>query len=78
MKKVSLKDLISPERVEVEGATADSRYGKFIAEPLERGYGMTIGTAIRRTLLSSLQGAAVTSIRIDGVSHEFSTIPGVV
>ena len=78
MKKVSLKDLISPNRVEVEGGTADSRYGKFVAEPLERGYGMTIGTAIRRILLSSLQGAAVTSIRIDGVAHEFSTIPGVV
>lgn len=78
MKKVSLKDLISPNRVEVEGVTADSRYGKFIAEPLERGFGMTIGTAIRRILLSSLQGAAITSIRLDGVSHEFSSIPGVV
>jgi DNA-directed RNA polymerase subunit alpha len=78
MKKVSLKDLISPNRVEVEGATADSRYGKFVAEPLERGFGMTIGTAVRRILLSSLQGAAITSIRIDGVSHEFQTMPGVV
>jgi DNA-directed RNA polymerase subunit alpha len=77
MKKVSLKDLIRPTKVEVEGATADSRYGKFVAEPLERGYGMTIGTALRRTLLSSLQGAAITSIRIDGVSHEFSTIAGI-
>jgi len=77
MKKVSLKDLISPNRVEVEGATGDSRYGKFIAEPLERGFGMTIGTALRRIVLSSLQGAAITSIRIEGVSHEFSTIAGV-
>lgn len=77
MKKVSLKDLIRPSKVEVEGSTADSRYGKFIAEPLERGFGMTIGTALRRILLSSLQGAAITSIRIDGVSHEFSTIPGI-
>jgi DNA-directed RNA polymerase subunit alpha len=77
MKKVSLKDLISPNRVEVEGAAGDSRYGKFIAEPLERGFGMTIGTALRRIVLSSLQGAAITSIRIEGVSHEFSTIPGV-
>jgi DNA-directed RNA polymerase subunit alpha len=77
MKKVSLKDLIRPSKVEVEGSTADSRYGKFIAEPLERGYGMTIGTALRRILLSSLQGAAITSIRIDGVSHEFSTVPGI-
>ncbi len=78
MKKVSLKDLINPKRVEVEGATADHRYGKFIAEPLERGFGMTIGTAVRRVLLSSLQGAAITSIRVEGVMHEFSTIPGVV
>ena len=77
MKKVSLKELISPNRVEVEGVTGDSRYGKFIAEPLERGFGMTIGTALRRVLLSSLQGAAITSIRIDGVAHEFSTMPGV-
>jgi len=77
MKKVSLKDLISPNRVEVEGASGDSRYGKFIAEPLERGFGMTIGTALRRIVLSSLQGAAITSMRIDGVSHEFSTIAGI-
>ncbi len=77
MKKVSLNDLISPNRVEVEGATGDSRYGKFIAEPLERGFGMTIGTALRRIVLSSLQGAAITSMRIDGVSHEFSTIAGI-
>jgi DNA-directed RNA polymerase subunit alpha len=78
MKKVSLKDLISPKRVEVEGSTADNRYGKFIAEPLERGFGITIGTAVRRVLLSSLQGAAITSMKVDGVMHEFSTIPGVV
>jgi DNA-directed RNA polymerase subunit alpha len=78
MKKVSLKDLIKPEKIGVEGSTADSRYGKFIAEPLERGYGITVGTAIRRILLSSLQGAAVTWFRVDGVAHEFSTIPGVV
>jgi DNA-directed RNA polymerase subunit alpha len=78
MKKVSLKDLMSPKRVEVEGSTADSRYGKFVAEPLERGFGITIGTALRRVLLSSLQGAAITSMKVDGVMHEFSTIPGVV
>ena len=78
MKKVSLKDLISPKRVEVEGAASDNRYGKFVAEPLERGFGMTIGTALRRVILSTLQGAAITAIRIDGVMHEFSTIPGVV
>lgn len=78
MKRINLRDLIKPKRIELENASQDDRYGKFVAEPLERGYGMTIGTAIRRILLSSLQGSAVTSIRIDGVMHEFSTIPGVV
>jgi len=78
MKRVSLKDLIKPKRIEVEGGTPDSRYGKFVAEPLERGFGLTIGNALRRILLSSLQGAAITSITVDGVMHEFSTIPGVV
>jgi len=53
------------------------RYGKFEAKPLERGYGMTLGNSIRRILLSSLQGAAVTSVKMDGVLHEFSTVPGV-
>lgn len=56
----------------------DSSYGKFIIEPLERGYGITLGNSLRRILLSSLPGAAVTSVKIDGVLHEFSTIPGVV
>jgi len=55
----------------------DMNYGKFIVEPLERGYGTTLGNSLRRILLSSLPGAAVTSIRIDGILHEFSTIPGV-
>ena len=58
MKKVSLKDLISPKRVEVEGTTADNRYGKFIAEPLERGFGITIGTAVRRVLLLVTSGCS--------------------
>ena len=56
----------------------DGRYGKFVVEPLERGYGTTLGNALRRILLSSLPGAAVVSVKIDGVLHEFSTIPGVV
>lgn len=56
----------------------DDRYGRFIVEPLERGYGTTLGNSLRRVLLSSLPGAAVTSVKIDGVLHEFSTIPGVV
>ncbi|MEG1160032.1 MAG: DNA-directed RNA polymerase subunit alpha, partial [Acidaminococcaceae bacterium] len=55
----------------------DGRYGKFIWEPLERGYGITLGNSLRRVLLSSLSGAAVTAVKIDGVLHEFSTIPGV-
>ena len=55
----------------------DGRYGKFVVEPLERGYGTTLGNALRRILLSSLPGSAVTSVKIDGVLHEFSTIPGV-
>ncbi len=56
----------------------DHSYGKFVIDPLERGYGMTLGNALRRVLLSSLPGAAVTAIRVDGVHHEFSTVPGVV
>jgi len=64
------------ERVEKENE--DSNYGKFIIEPLERGYGTTLGNSLRRVLLSSLPGSAVTSIKIDGVLHEFSTIKGVV
>ncbi len=55
----------------------DDRYGKFVVEPLERGYGITLGNSLRRVLLSSLPGAAVTSVKIEGVLHEFSTIPGV-
>lgn len=78
MIKISLKDMIKPRRVEVEDNAADNRYGKFVVEPLERGFGITFGSAIRRILLSSLQGCAVTSISIENVDHEFSTIPGVV
>ncbi|MEZ4754491.1 MAG: DNA-directed RNA polymerase subunit alpha [Bdellovibrionota bacterium] len=76
--KVTLRDLIKPKRIEVEDKASDDRYGKFVAEPLERGYGLTLGNSLRRILLSSLQGAAITSIKVDGVMHEFSTIPGVV
>ncbi|MFQ6092562.1 MAG: DNA-directed RNA polymerase subunit alpha [bacterium] len=72
------KSLIMPKSVELEESTFSDRYGKFIAEPLERGFGYTLGNALRRVLLSSLQGAAITSLKIDGVLHEFSTIPGVV
>lgn len=71
------KDLIRPRRLEVEKETVTPFYGKFTAEPFERGFGITIGNSLRRILLSSLQGAAITSVKIDGVLHEFSTIPGV-
>ncbi len=68
---------IEKPRIETEELTQDGTYGKFILEPLERGYGTTLGNSLRRVLLSSLPGVAVTSIKIDGVQHEFSTIPGV-
>ena len=66
-----------PPKIELVEVSDDEHYGKFVCEPLGRGYGITIGNSLRRMLLSSLEGAAVTSIRIDGVLHEFSTIPGV-
>jgi len=65
-------------KIEVVEIADDGSYGKFVIEPLERGYGTTLGNSLRRVLLSSLPGAAVTSVQIDGVLHEFSTIPGVV
>ncbi len=68
---------IEKPKIEIAEISEDNRYGKFICEPLERGYGTTFGNGLRRMLLSSLEGAAITSIRIDGVLHEFSTIPGV-
>jgi DNA-directed RNA polymerase subunit alpha len=72
--------MIEFEKPNIECVEADDKrnYAKFICEPLERGYGMTIGNSLRRILLSSLPGAAITSVKIDGVVHEFSTIPGVV
>ena len=68
---------IEKPKVDIVELGEDYRYGKFVIEPLERGYGITIGNALRRILLSSLPGVAVNSIRIDGVIHEFSTVPGV-
>jgi DNA-directed RNA polymerase subunit alpha len=76
MHQKSWKDLIRPKLLEVEKETLTPVYGKFVAEPFERGFGITIGNSLRRILLSSLQGAAITSVKIDGVLHEFSTIPG--
>ncbi len=68
---------IEKPKIEIVDISEDNRYGKFVCEPLERGYGITLGNSLRRILLSSLPGAAVTSVKIDGVLHEFSTIPGV-
>ena len=69
---------IEKPKIECVISSEDNTYGKFVVEPLERGYGITLGNSLRRILLSSLPGVAVTSIKIDGVLHEFSTIPGVV
>ncbi|WP_149536184.1 DNA-directed RNA polymerase subunit alpha [Siccirubricoccus phaeus] len=71
------RSLIRPEKLGVEVGSDPERVATIVAEPLERGFGMTLGNALRRVLLSSLQGAAVTAIRIDGVLHEFSSIQGV-
>jgi DNA-directed RNA polymerase subunit alpha len=71
------RSLIKPRRVERD-AKSNNTYGKFTIRPLERGFGTTIGNSLRRILLSSLQGAAVTSVRIEGVLHEFSSIPGII
>jgi DNA-directed RNA polymerase subunit alpha len=67
-----------PKRLEFERETANDRFGRFYAQPFERGFGTTIGNTLRRVLLSSIEGAAVTAVKIDGVQHEFSPIPGVV
>lgn len=68
---------IEKPRIETEELTDDGKYGRFVVEPLERGFGNTLGNSLRRVLLSSLEGCAVTSIKINGVLHEFSTVPGV-
>ena len=74
---VKTKDFQIPKELEIDDTSSTQTYGKFTAEPFERGFGTTIGNSIRRVLLSSTVGAAVTSIKIEGVLHEFSTIPGV-
>ncbi|RLB08010.1 MAG: DNA-directed RNA polymerase subunit alpha, partial [Deltaproteobacteria bacterium] len=76
LKSRNWRELIKPKRIKIE--KSDSTYGKFVAEPLERGFGITIGNALRRILLSSIQGSAIVAVKIKGVLHEFSTIPGVV
>jgi DNA-directed RNA polymerase subunit alpha len=72
------RDLIRPRKLEVEHDSLTPSYGKFSCEPLERGFGITVGNALRRVLLSSLQGAAITAVRIEGALHEFTTLPDVV
>jgi len=72
------RDLIRPRGIQVEQETLTDFYGKFTCEPLERGYGITIGNSLRRVLLSSLQGAAITAIRVEGALHEFTTVSDVV
>ena len=71
------QDLIKPTKLNVNSGRDPQRFATVVAEPLERGFGLTLGNALRRVLLSSLQGAAITSVHIDGVLHEFSSIPGV-
>ena len=71
------QDLIKPNKLEVSAGDDPKRFATVVAEPLERGFGVTLGNALRRVLLSSLQGAAIVSVHIDGVLHEFSSIPGV-
>jgi DNA-directed RNA polymerase subunit alpha len=72
------KGFQKPKRLVADTDTLTERYGKFTAQPFERGFGTTIGNALRRILLSSIEGAAITAVRIEGVDHEFSPIPGVV
>ena len=64
-------------RIEIAEISEDKKYGRFVVEPLERGYGTTLGNSLRRIMLSSLPGAAVSQVKIEGVLHEFSSIPGV-
>jgi len=71
------RDLIKPKALDVDKESLSTAYGKFIAKPLERGFGLTLGNSLRRVLLSSLQGAAITAVKIDGVVHEFTSVPDV-
>jgi len=75
---IKWKSFELPKKLEHDTSSYSDSYGRFIAEPFERGYGVTIGNSLRRILISSIEGSAVTSVKIEGVLHEFSTIPGVV
>lgn len=72
------KNLQMPKKVEMDSGASNDRYGQFVVEPLERGFGLTLGNSLRRVLLSSLQGSGITAVRFEGVLHEFSTLPGVI
>ncbi len=74
---MAYKELVLPQKLQVEEKSLTDMYGKFVAEPYERGYGHTVGNALRRVLLSSLEGAAVTAVRLEGARHEYSTLNGV-
>src|SRR6266516_2900009 len=76
--RIRWRGLELPNRVMSDRGTLTDTYGKFVAEPFERGFGVTVGNSLRRILLSSLEGSAVTRVKIHGVQHEISTIPGVV
>ena len=69
--------LHKPKSIQIDQKNKSETYGKFICQPLEKGYGLTIGNSLRRILLSSIQGPAITKVKIDGVQHEFSTITGI-
>src|SRR6187549_2955621 len=71
------RDLIKPRDVRIDSDSRSNTYSKFVCEPLERGFGLTLGNALRRVLLSSLQGTAITAVRIDGALHEFTSVPDV-
>ena len=70
------RDLIRPKAIQLDPESSSENYGKFTCEPLERGFGITICNSLRRVLLASLQGAAITAVRLEGALHEFTTIPG--
>src|ERR1700749_3542061 len=76
--RVRWRGLELPSKVHADRGTLTEYYGKFIAEPFERGFGVTVGNSLRRILLSSLEGSSVTRVKIQGVQHEISTLPGVV
>jgi DNA-directed RNA polymerase subunit alpha len=71
-------DFKMPDKLQADPETATARHGRFFAQPFERGFGTTIGNSLRRALLSSIEGAAITAVKIEGVEHEFSSIAGVV